>query len=236
MLSRLETLYLNILRVVILVVATGLLVGAVIGAVAAAPLLMSSFSRPVAARVANDTLEDYLREQSGQAAAEAGASGEATVEAQTIQTDKRIKQAADNLAAYVQKTTGGVIVAQAVVDFIEQRATSLPEGMFDRYADSLLALSRQLLKQPQGQTPADLDDLINWHFGKFISAVEQAEIKAAQEEAAAAQRKIMAMAAASLAAILFGLFLFTVFVFVAVKIERNLRLLPVKMDQTPRSP
>ena len=43
MLNKLEALYLNILRVVIIVLATVLLAVAAIGAVVAAPMLLSSF-------------------------------------------------------------------------------------------------------------------------------------------------------------------------------------------------
>lgn len=68
MLNKLEALYLNILRVVIIVLATVLLVVATIGAVVAGPMLLSSFGggdADAARLVQKDSLNDYLNRHSG---------------------------------------------------------------------------------------------------------------------------------------------------------------------------
>lgn len=232
MLNRLESLYLNILRVVILVLATVLLVVAVIGAVVAGPMLLSSFGggeTNAARMVQDDRLTNYL----GQGTAgdgTAGAAQTAEMEEAARQSDRRIREAAANITRYVRTKQGYTPVVAAVTGYIQERADSLPNSLFNRYADSILTLSKDLSAAPSTAAPVDVDQLIDWHFGQFARAAEEAQQRDAMRAVEEAERRATAMAAGAAAVSFFMMFLLLVFVFVLVKIERNLRRLPVQVE------
>ncbi|HZV85637.1 MAG TPA: hypothetical protein VFF48_11685 [Brevundimonas sp.] len=237
MLVKLEALYLNILRVVILVLATLLLVGAAIGAVIAAPMLMSSFGggeSNAARMVQNDRLADYLgggRQEPAQAGAPTAEQEEAA-----RQSDRRIREAAQNLSRYVQAKQGFNPVTAAITGYIQEQADSLPPSLFEKYCDSILALSRDLVARPAAAAPVNVDELIPWHHQRFMDAAQQAAERDAVRAMEEAARRGAAVAAGAAAAGLFMMFLLLVFVFVLVKIERNLRLLPVLVSDEPETP
>lgn len=233
MLNRLESLYLNILRVVILVLATVLLVVAVIGAGIAGPMLLSSFGggdANAARMVKDDQLSDYLNQGTGSGAA-AGPEETAELEEAARQSDRRIREAAANISRYVQAKQGFSPVTAAVTGYIQERADSLPTSLFDRYADSILKLSRDLGEAPRTAAPVDVDQLIDWHFSQFARAAEEAQQRDATRAMEESARRGTAMAAGVAAVSFFMMFLLLVFVFVLVKIERNLRRLPVLVEQ-----
>ncbi len=229
MLNRLESLYLNILRVVIPVLATVLLIVAVIGAGIAGPMLLSSFGggeTNAARMVKDDRLADYLGRGASRSASE-GAAETAELEEAARQSDRRLRETAENISRYVQAKQGYSPVAAAVTGYIQERADSLPTSLFDRYADSILKLSKDLRAASSTAAPVDVDQLIDWHFGQFASAAQAAQERDAMRAAEEAARKSTAMAAGAAAVSFFMMFLLMVFVFVLVKIERNLRKVPV---------
>ncbi len=233
MLNKLEGLYLNILRVVIIVLATALLAAALVGAVVAGPMLLSSFGASGANAerlVQADQLQDYLGQ--GQAGDTGAAAGEATAaqEEAALQADRRIREAAENIARYVQAKQGFRPVPAAIVDYVEQRAYALPTELFDPYSDSLLKLSQDLLGQTATAAPVNVDELIDWHYARFMEAAQVAAETSAQRMAENTMNRATAVAAAAFAGGLFVMFLLLVFVFVLVKIERNLRLLPIQIE------
>lgn len=233
MLNRLESLYLNILRVVILVLATVLLVVAVIGAAVAGPMLLSSFGggETNAARlVKDDRLADYLGQGTGRSGS-VGAEETAELEEAARQSDRRLREAAANISRYVQAKQGYSPIVAAVTGYIQDRADSLPSSLFDPYADSILKLSKDLAAAPAAAAPVDVDRLIDWHFTQFASAAEAAQQRDAARAMEEATRRGTAMAAGVAAVSFFMMFLLLVFVFVLVKIERNLRRLPVLVEQ-----
>lgn len=238
MLNRLESLYLNILRVVILVLATVLLVVAVIGAGIAGPMLLSSFGggeTNAARMVKDDRLADYLGQGTG-GGASAGAAETAELEEAARLSDRRIREAAANISRYVQAKQGFSPVVAAVTGYIQERADSLPPSLFDRYADSILKLSKDLGAASTTAAPVDVDQLIDWHFGQFASAAQAAQERDAMRAAEEAARRETAVAAGAAAVSFFVMFLLMVFVFVLVKIERNLRRIPVLVEQAGDKP
>ncbi|MNN87922.1 hypothetical protein D3C81_2055420 [compost metagenome] len=76
-----------------------------------------------------------------------------------------------------------------------------------------------------------MDSLIDWHFNQFRQAAETAIQQDAMRAAEDQARRQTAVLAATAAAGFFMMFLLLVFVFVLVKIERNLRRLPVLVEQ-----
>lgn len=233
MLNKLEALYLNILRVVIIVLATVLLAVAAVGAVVAGPMLLSSFGggdADAARLVRNDGLNDYLNRNAGGAPA-AQAQDQAELESRTRGADRRFREAAVNISRYVKAKTGMAPPEAGVIDYIQSLADSLPESLKDRYADSILALSKDLTKAPAAAAPVDVDSLIDWHFTQFHQAAEAAMQQDAMRAAEEQARRQTAVLAAGAAAGFFMMFLLLVFVFVLVKIERNLRRLPVQVER-----
>lgn len=233
MLNKLEALYLNILRVVIIVLATVLLVVATIGAVVAGPMLLSSFGggdADAARLVQKDSLNDYLNRHSGEGQVSQG-QDQAELEDRMRGADRRFREAAVHIAGYVKAKTGMAPPEAGVIDYIQTMADSLPESLQDRYADSILALSKDLTKAPVSAAPVDVDSLIDWHFNQFRQAAETAIQQDAMRAAEDQARRQTAVLAATAAAGFFMMFLLLVFVFVLVKIERNLRRLPVLVEQ-----
>lgn len=231
MLNKLEALYLNILRVVIIVLATVLLAVAAVGVVVAAPMLLSSFGgkdADAARLVRKDSLNDYLNRNSGGQGM--SAPDQAELENRTRDADRRFKDAAANIVRYVKAKTGMAPPEAGVIDYIQTLSDGLPVSLQDRYADSLLSLSQDLVRAP-ATTSVDVDQLIQWHFDQFSAAAEtamQQDTTRAIEEGARHQTAILA---GTVAAGFFMMFLLLVFVFVLVKIERNLRRLPVAVER-----
>lgn len=232
MLNRLEGLYLNILRVVIIVLATVLLVAATIGLVIAGPMLLSSFGGETNAErlVSGDNLQTYLGNGSGAQSGASSAMDTAEVEQRAAEADRRYREAATNIARYMKAKAGVEIVEPAVTDYLQGKGDQLPMGLGDKYADSVLGLSQDLVRSPATTPLVDVDQLIEWHHARFAQAADEAAQRDALKQAEAMQRRITAVAAATGAVVLFGMFLLMVFVFVLVKIERNLRLVPVLLD------
>lgn len=232
MLNKLEALYLNILRVVIIVLATVLLAVAVIGAVVAGPMLLSSFGggeADAARLVRNDRLNDYLNRNSGSPGV--STQDQAALEDRTRDADRRFKEAAANIVRYVKAKTGMAPPEAGVIDYIQTLSDRLPASLQDRYADSLLSLSKDLVQAPTATTPVDVDQLIQWHFDQFSAAAETAMQQDATRAIEEQARRQTAVLAGTAAAGFFMMFLLLVFVFVLVKIERNLRRLPVAVER-----
>ena len=232
MLNKLEALYLNILRVVIIVLATVLLAVAAIGAVVAGPMLLSSFGggeADAARLVRNDSLNDYLNRNSGSQGV--ATQDQAALEDRTRDADRRFKEAAANIVRYVKAKTGMAPPEAGVIDYIQTLSDRLPASLQDRYADSLLSLSKDLVQAPTATTPVDVDQLIQWHFDQFSAAAETAMQQDATHAIEDQARRQTAVLAGTAAAGFFMMFLLLVFVFVLVKIERNLRRLPVAVER-----
>lgn len=231
MLNRLEGLYLNILRVVIIVMATVLLVGTVIGAVVAGPMLLSSFGGDThAARlVRGDDLESLTRTESPASGSPTGSDVSAEVIERAAGADGRLRDSASNIADYVRAKQGVAVVEEAVVGFLEDLAYSLPADLFDPYCDSVLQLTRDLVARPAASSALNVDQLIENHHSRFLDAAMDAQDQSSARAMEQAEQRSVAVLAATAAMAMFGLFLLMVFVFVLVKIERNLRLLPVAL-------
>lgn len=226
LLSKLEGFYLNLLRIVILVLATVLLVGGVTAAIYAAPKLVPSGPDANARHlVSGDGLDDYRRSQRGEAPQPSQVASDATSAGDQGKIDDRIKNAAAILVQIANQTRGQQIAQAGVEKFIAAKQAQLPASLQGDYADSLLHLLQALKTSPD--RTIDIDQLIEWHFGRFAAAQEEAARQDLARAAEHAARVQSAIVAAEAALAMFGLFLLLVFSFVLVKIERNLRLLSV---------
>jgi hypothetical protein len=224
-LDKLEGLYLNILRVTILVLATVMLVVSVLAVINAAPKLLPSFgSSDARTLVGGASLKDFRDEQQS---ATPTATGDATTTPAPTddKIDSRIATAATNLISWGTKNGNNFQLA-AVERVLDRNQKGLADTLQGDYADSLVRLSQDVLSS--GRAGDDVNVLINWHLQRFTAA----QAKAAQaDEARAAKTAIerqKALIMAGAAASAFLIFLILLFVFVLVKIERNLRIVMVR--------
>ena len=224
-LDKLEGFYLYILRVTILVLATVMLVVSVMAVINAAPKLMPSFGSADARKlVQGTTLKDFRDEQQSQTPS--APSDDATPPAQTDnKIDSRIVAAATNLVAWGTKTGSNFQLAP-VERVLDRNQKGLADNLQGDYADSLVRFSQDILSS--GRAGDDVNILINWHLEKFTAA----QTKAAEADQARAAKTAIerqeAMMMAAAAAVAFLTFLILLFVFVLVKIERNLRVVAVR--------
>ncbi len=106
------------------------------------------------------------------------------------------------------------------------KQSSLPEELQGDYADSVSKLTTALRASRETM---NIEALITWHYNKFVAAEGQAAEEAAARAAKKAAKTQLAVVAGAAAATAFGLFLLVIFVFVLVKMERNLRVVAVRL-------
>jgi len=224
-LDKMENLYLNILRVTILVLATVFLIAATFGLVTALPKLIPALGGADARQlVSGATFKDYKDSQNS--GARGVAADPATTQGATNEKiDSRIVTASQNFVAWGTKT-GNNFELGAVEGVLDGKQKSLNDSLQGDYADSLVQFSRDVLAS--AGSDENINQLINWHLTKFTAAQAQAaEAEQAKELKTAAERQ-QAVVLAGAAAAAFLAFLILVFVFVLVKIERNLRIVVVQ--------
>lgn len=211
MLTRLEQLYLAVLRVSILIAATVALVVAAFGIVGAIPPLIKWAGFTDVAAPKGGTLSDYITEMKS-----SGASDDlpATTTTTTITILPDINAAALNLKKYLGDRSR--MTADQFAEGLQGRANEHVSHSYD-YARSIRALSEELLVS-KGKPLSELRvlEMIVWHDARFTSNVEARE--AEQAEGNANFLMTIWFAAASFLA-----FVLIIFVFIFVKIERNLR-------------
>jgi hypothetical protein len=224
-LDKMENLYLNILRVTILILATAFLVGATFGLITALPKLIPALGGADARALVNGaTFKDY-RDSRQSTASGVTADTTSTAGTTTDKIDSRIATASQNFVAWGTKV-GGNFNLGAVEHFLDGKQKSLSEPLQGDYADSLVQFSRDVLAS--AGSGEDINQLIEWHLAKFSAAQAQAaEAEQAKTLKTAVERQ-QALVLAGAAAAAFLAFLILVFVFVLVKIERNLRIVVVQ--------
>lgn len=231
-LTRLEGVYLNILRVVILLLATLLLLASIAAAIFVVPKLIPE-GKPADARslVQNDRLADFKRYQRGEPA-NVAAPETASPADQPGRIDSRIKAAAAALAQHGRDIGGAPNVA-IIEDYLNSKQKALPETLQGDYADSVQRLAAEV--SASKDRSLDVAALIDWHDAKFVEAEAQATTEMMTKAADKAAKGQLAMMAGGAALTAFGLFLLLIFVFVLVKIERNLREVAVAVISVPRA-
>jgi hypothetical protein len=219
LLSRAENAYLNILRVVILAIATLALLGAVFGIAAGAAMFFgnqaSGTHTPADAKV---SLGDFMAEQkasipaSGPSAAQSGSGASANASAP-------IKEAVRNLTRYLrEKVHGEDVDANELTKILVDRSDSLPAEYRNSFEQSLVALTHQLtIAKGRPLTFNKVGELLDWHMARFKAKIEEDQGKRAGK---AALGKVIAAAGGTALVT----FLLLVFCFLFVKIERNLRV------------
>lgn len=222
MLSRLESVYLAILRVAILVAASLALLVTVLVATASAPSLLASAGIGAADAEGGVTLGRFMDEQRD--AATTGEAADAGIAEAEVAIDPDLVVAARNFAEYLggrddARKRDFALALQRNADRLSSVALESlgVDGAAARYGKSIRAVSRDLLES----TGRKLSErrvwaLIEWHHERFV-----AELAAGEAQRAAARADLMMKLGIAGAAFL--AFVLIVFVFLFVKIERNLR-------------
>lgn len=218
MLSKLESLYLGVLRSFILVVATLALLAAAILVVTSVPQLLTRMGI-TQSEPQSSSLAEFIAEQKP---ADASSSSDDQLPA-VMSIDPDVREAARNFHSYL-----GDRATVSVKDW-EQGLQSLKDDFASEiagdYALSVKRLSLEL-KESKGKPLAEkrVGALVDWHKSRF-EANRAAE--AAERATADAAFKLQLMSAFGA----FMLFVFITFIFLFVRIERNLRVMRVQVEE-----
>ena len=221
-LAKAEEVYLGILRVVILAVATLAMIVAFCGLILGGWFVIAnSGSHPHAPPVEAVTLGDYISEQKAALAPQGGAvtdSGSADQQTQIVVVREAIRPAYNDFVRYVTGKMQGTLNKSGFAGDLNSDYDGFDEPYRAAYATSLNSLAHQLTISDGKPLSADqFSNLITWHLKKFQDAVtSEKENKAA--------KKVLGGQIVVVGAVSFLAFLLLVFCFIFVKMERNLRV------------
>lgn len=215
MLSRIESAYLGLLRIVILIVATIALLACVIALALSAPpiLRLTGLTAPPPSDTAN--LGGFIAEKRIQdtQTAESTASD-------TPPVPSDLAAAARNLLDYLARQGAPKTDAnlKVVTDGLRQSFGQVPADAQDGYPASVKALTEQLLKSKgKPLDPTRLDELVTWHRERYVADRQEDAARKLADGVAFIERLKIASGA-------FMAFTMIIFVFLFVKVERSLRL------------
>ena len=242
-LSKVENAYLTILRLVVLTGATLALISAIILGTSSASKLLSSEPKDTAPALVTpqDTpkLDAFLASNKPEAHVPKKAKTSKKLEDKTQNPD--LVASAKNISQYVKEVFQGDLDHNKALGIFIEKSNRLPEETQNSYFKSANEFSAELLKKVAEQkalvaTTRDagqdveaapsflnVDAALQWHLVQFAEIVDKNNAEIAQKQ----QEYVLAKAAGTqelyLAAGSFVTFLLVVFLFIIIKIERNLR-------------
>jgi hypothetical protein len=227
MLNKLENLYLDILRVLTLGIATLALVAFVWGA-----FNSRAFVGPLFPQTPRHVAEDVATFGQFQSE-EAQPSTSASENASTTTSATGLARAAEIVMQYIARTYCQGC-SQSEIDLaelqLEQNLIEARDGIdpshWSDYEQSLIAFLTALTSSDRSYEPNEINDAIAWHRSEFEAASADIQIDQAAEQASATL-------AASISGVSLALFIIVIFFFVLVKIERNLRVVRTRDADAP---
>jgi hypothetical protein len=212
MLSRLETAYLGLLRIVILIAASLALIVAALGLASAVPPLLRKAGVTGDTTTPHPSLAQFIEEKK----VEGTTASDPLKPGDVIPVDPNVRDAAANLTKYIK--TGSLLKQKDWETIITKSGSDTPNNAISQYDESLKALTDQLLQSKGKPLPlARVAEMLQWHQQKFNDEINA---RAVADSMASAKFYSTMMVAGS--AFLF--FVLIVFVFLFVKIERSLRV------------
>jgi hypothetical protein len=220
MLSRLETAYLGMLRIVILIAASLALIVVALGLASAVPPLLWKAGLTGDTTTPRPNLAQFIEEKK----VEGTTSIDPLKPGDITPVDPNVRDAATNLTKYLK--SGSPIKEKDWEAIITKSGSDAPNNAIAQYDDSLKTLTDQLLQSKGKPLPlARVAEMLQWHQQKFNDEMNS---RAAADSMASAKFYSTMMVAGS--AFLF--FVLIVFVFLFVKIERSLRVVhTVRADE-----
>lgn len=248
-LTKMENTYLAILRVTILLIASLTLLAAILMAVTSLPAFLSV---PEKEEVTIDKseypkLDNYLQEHKATSAVidenvAPDNNSQSNSESSSYGVSK--KEAAKTLKSYIVSIINGATVTEDLIlkDIFSKTENGIPEQHHDDFYKSINALVIDLAKKSKEQKAVyeryydynsatqdknfiDVFALIDWHRQKFVENLESKDAEQNAMIAEAEAKKSNAKESVMFAAGCFGFFVFFVFLFIIIKIERNLRVI-----------
>ena len=221
-LSKLEDIYLNILRAMVLGIATIALVVFVFAAIQSGPLVSQLVGIEPKAEISDATLATFVSENRASLNAAGGTSAGSDATNVSALAPPEIKVDAGNLQQYFTKHHGYALAETDVMTWLMKNYNEMPMQYQADYAKSLAEMTQQMVNAVGTPlSPENVDRALSWHAQKFRSGAAEAEAKAVADRA-------KAMLAISVAGIALLAVLIVIFFFVVVKIERNLRVVRVE--------
>lgn len=224
MLAKLEDIYLNILRVAVLAAATLAVIVFAFNIVQLGPSILGSLGVAPLQSVSQANLVEFIRQSRGE-----NIDLDVTTAGRPNVIPGELDAAASAVAQYGNRHIQGGVRKSAVLDILVRHYRSLPDAYQGRYAASVLKFAEQL--NASTGTPlslARLENALAWHAAQFYEAAQTDEQNRAEDA-------VRAEGAVRLAIISAGFFMFVIFFFVVVKIERNLRLVRTRdVDRLPQ--
>lgn len=217
MLTRIETAYLAILRIVVLVVATIALLVSLFAALTSLPALARQFGYLPTEQAQGGTLAEYIERRKATVPPAPARPGAKPALVPAIRSSNRdVQEAAKSLQRY-SKGAASMTIPKWEQE-IEQLGNQVPVDTAGRFYEQTRALAAQLdtAKGKRLDVPA-LRDLLAWNLVQFLDDARMHEIEKAQATSAAIFKLYVASAA-------FVLFILVVFTFLFVKVERSLRI------------
>jgi hypothetical protein len=259
--DRIEALYLNVWRGIVFFVATAsLLVAVVASLTAVSGLLGSTPSQPVANRVEDrvDQIRkslslDHFRSAEANVSERPAAKwkGQPRERNPEQANEEALRRIIDNLegynrTAFPERPPNREVIRLTIRNLISDPRLA-PEAHRTLYLTTLEALSADLAKTgaAQAQLPEekrmDADRLVRWHAAvvqRALHTVEQEnatlEHRYERQLADYANRHARVLSYAGVAAGAFAIFVLTVFLFLLIKIERDLKLMALASLVTTR--
>ena len=221
MISKLEELYLSVLRVSVVIVAGLALIAAVVSLIAGAYSLTPSFGSQDS--ISGGKLEDFIAEQKAASPEIQGTSEEIDSEPQTRDElpSSFITKVAKLYVDYLKRIDGTVITDDAAARVIFDIMADIAIEDREQYQTSFLALLTQL-RDSKGKplSQEKFFELLEWHHERFKS----------ETMSRSAGSELSMMAAwdwLTKAGIAFLMFLAVATYFLFVRVERHLRLVNV---------
>jgi len=213
MLTKLESLYLGLLRGFILVAATLALVASALLVITTVPDLLTRAGL-TKAEAPRSSLAEFISEQKPQEQAAQTDPG-----TPKLAVDPDISKAAQNIRRYLADRA--TIPVTTWEQALQGAKNGQPAALQSRYAASVVTLTDELLAS-KGRPLSErrVTELLDWHDHRFAASVQDEE--AAKAAADAAFKFKMGAAFGALL-----LFIFIAFIFLFVRIERNLRVVRV---------
>jgi hypothetical protein len=243
-LNKVENTYLTILRLVALTGATLALIFAVVLGFSGASKLINSEPKdtpsvPITAQN-YPKLDAFVSQNKPEPHSQEKTENLNKLEDKIKNSD--LDAAAMNVSKYYMGVFEGTSLDHNKVrELMVKEANIFPEETQNAYFKSLNEFSAELLKkiaeqkslvtaaQAAGQdvntAPGliDIDSALKWHFDRFSAMVEENKVEIEQRQQEYASAKASGTQELYIAAGSFGAFLLVVFIFIIIKIERNLR-------------
>ena len=242
-LNKVENAYLTILRLVVLTGATLALISAVILGTSAASKLLSSEPKdaaPILVTPQNTPkLDAFLASNKPEAHVQNKVKGSNKSEGKIQNPD--LVASARNISQYVKDVFQGELAHNKALEIFIEKSKALPEQTQNAYFKSASEFSAELLKKVVEQKALvattreagqdveaapgflNVDAALQWHLVQFAEIVDKNNAEIAQKQQEYALAKATGTQELYIAAGSFGAFLFVVFLFIIIKIERNLR-------------